>query len=84
MDGETNCIIQTVGGYEVFEHMVERGRQLHNQAIFELFARLVSSAVLFVKKCGGMAIGTRGSMDHGAGLSIHQSSQNPVQAAAEI
>lgn len=50
MDWQTNGVIESVGGSEGFEQLVERGRQLHNQAVFELFARLVSSAMLSLKK----------------------------------
>jgi len=84
MDGKTSCIIQTVGGYKAFEQMVERGRQLHNQAVFELFVSLVSNAVLFSQKCCGMAIGNRDSRNHGARLFIRKSSQNPKQVTAGI
>lgn len=50
MDRKTGGVIESVGGSEGFEKLVERGRQLHNQAVFELFARLVSSAILSLKK----------------------------------
>jgi hypothetical protein len=53
MDWKTVGVIASVGGSEGFEKLVEHGRQLHNQAVFELFARPVSSAILALKKsCG--------------------------------
>lgn len=50
MDRKTYDVIQSVGGYEEFKQLVQRGRQMHNQAVSDLFARLVSNIVLFVKK----------------------------------
>ena len=49
MDGNNYCVIDSVGGYENFEQLVKRGRQLHGEAVFEVFARLFSSPVLFLR-----------------------------------
>jgi hypothetical protein len=56
MDWKTGGVIESVGGLEQFEQLVERGRQLHNQAVFELFARLVSNAVQALGKSCGIII----------------------------
>lgn len=52
MDRKSVSVIQTVGGLDEFEQLVERGRQLHNQAVFELFARLALKAIQFFRKNG--------------------------------
>ena len=71
---EKTCLkMQEQDGYEGFEQLVERGRQLHDQAVFELFARMVSYVILSIKKCCGVSI-----RDRSRGLSIKQSSQIPV------
>lgn len=67
MDWESGGVIESVGGSEGFENLVEQGRQLHNQAVFELFARLVSSAVLSLKKSCGVTIGKQGTGDYKEG-----------------
>jgi hypothetical protein len=43
------------------KNVVERGRQMHNQALFELFARSVSKAIQALKKCCGITIRKQGS-----------------------
>jgi len=84
MNEKTNCVIQTAGGYEGFNQLVERGRQMHNQAVFELSARIVSNSVLLLKRCYGLAVGTQESRSQRAGRSIHRAQRNPVQAVAEM
>ncbi|MGD9369092.1 MAG: hypothetical protein PVH87_25525 [Desulfobacteraceae bacterium] len=74
MDWQTNGVIESVGGSEGFEQLVERGRQLHNQAVFELFARLVSSAMLSLKKSRGAIIEKQSSGNHGRGVCLKQTS----------
>lgn len=74
MDWKTCSIIKSVGGHEGFEQLVERGRQMHNQAVFELFAWLVSQAIPSLKKGYGMMMRKRDSRDYNAGLSIKFSS----------
>jgi hypothetical protein len=59
MDWETGGVIDSVGGLEKFERLVERGRQLHNQAVFELFEQLVSNAKLFLKKTSVLQLESR-------------------------
>lgn len=57
MDSKTIGVIESVGGLEQFEQLVERGRQLHNQAVFEMFARLVSNVMQALKNCYDITIG---------------------------
>ncbi len=73
MDWKNNSVIESVGGYEEFEQLVKRGRQMHDQAVFELIARLLSNAILSLKKIGGILIRKR---DHSLGLYLKQ--QNPA------
>lgn len=49
MNPKKNDIINAVGGYAEFERLVRQGRQMHDQAVFGLFARLASDAVHFVR-----------------------------------
>ena len=48
MDRKINDVMQSVGGYDGFEVLVKRGRRLHDQAVFDLFARLGSKVAQFV------------------------------------
>ena len=73
---EGNSIIAAVGGYEQFEQLVKRGKQLQSQAIFELFAQLPLTAILFLKKGWDHLIIRQGSKDHGPALYPRQS--NPT------
>lgn len=50
MEGKYCHIFEALDDYEKFNQLVERGRQLHNQAVFELFARMISNVALFVKR----------------------------------
>jgi|GEM_PF-2403598 len=84
MDRKHACVIETVGGYEGFNRLVERGRQMHNQAVFELLAGMMSTSFLGLKKCYGIAVSTRDSKLLSAGRSMRQSPPNPVQAVAEM
>ena len=74
MDWKTCSIIKSVGGHEGFEQLVERGRRMHNQAVFNLFAWLVLNAVTSLKKGSGMMIRKRDSRKYSGGLSIKYSS----------
>jgi hypothetical protein len=49
MDRKTYDVINSVGGYEEFEKLVKRGRQMHDEAVFDLFTHLMSIGVRFVK-----------------------------------
>ena len=49
MDRNIYDVINSVGGYDEFEKIVKRGRQMHDAAVWDLFARLMSSGILFVK-----------------------------------
>ena len=73
MDWKTCSIIKSVGGHEGFEQLVERGRQMHNQSVFELFAWLVSNTISSLKK-GYDMIRKRDSMKYSGELSIKYSS----------
>lgn len=77
MDRKSVSVIQTVGGLEEFEQLVERGRQLHNQAVFELFARLVSNAVHALRKSSS-TIRKQDSEVHGQSVYLKQTSRNHV------
>jgi len=50
MDRKTYDVIQSAGNYVEFEQLVQRGRQMHDRAVFDLFARSVSTIVVFVKE----------------------------------
>jgi hypothetical protein len=78
MDWQTVGVIESVGGLAQFEQLVERGRQLHNQAVFELSARLGSSAIQWLKKSCGRIIRKQGMEDHNRGVNLKQISRNPV------
>ena len=58
-----------------FEQLKERGRQLHNQAVFDLFVGLVYSIILCLKKVAvfPMRTGTQGTKPPTKGIqAIHQ------------
>lgn len=74
MDWKKSSASQSVGNYEGFEQLLERGRQMHSQAVFELFASLVSHAIPLLKKGYGMMIRKRDSRKYGGELSIKYSS----------
>lgn len=76
MDGKNYGVIESVGGYEEFEQLVKRGKQMHDQAVFELFAQLLSNAVLSLKNGGENLIRMRGSKVPGLMLNLKQ--QNPA------
>ncbi len=78
MDRKTYDVIESVDDFEEFEQLVQRGRQMHSQAVFDLFARLVSKIVLFVKKILGITISRQGTADHYQGAYIKQSSRFTV------
>jgi hypothetical protein len=56
MDRKINDVMQSVGGYEEFEQLVKRGRQMHDRAVFDLFAPLASKAAHFVKENLGIKV----------------------------
>jgi hypothetical protein len=78
MDSKTVAVIESVGGLAQFEQLVEQGRQLHNQEIFELFARLGSKAIQSLKKSCAITIGKQGVATHSRGVTLKQTSRNPV------
>jgi hypothetical protein len=78
MDWQTVGVIESVGGLAQFEQLVERGRQLHNRAVFELFARSGSKAIQSLKKSRGMTIGKQAIDVHSRGVNLKQTSRNPV------
>ncbi len=73
MDWKKSSVSQSVENYKGFEQLVERGRQMHSQAVFELFAWLVSNTISSLKK-GYDMIRKRDSMKYSGELSIKYSS----------
>jgi hypothetical protein len=78
MNRQTVGVIESVGGLAQFEQLVERGRQLHNRAVFELLARLGSKAIQSLKKCCGITIPEQSIAVHSRGVNLKQTSRNPV------
>jgi hypothetical protein len=74
MDWKKCSVSQSVVNSVGFEHLLERGRQMHNQAVFDLFASLVSKAIPSLKKDYGMMIGKRDSRKYSGKLSTQYSS----------
>ena len=67
-----DSVIDSVGGYEQFEQIVKRGRQMHSQAVFGLFARLLSKVILPFKQGWNYLVIQQGSKDHGPALYVRQ------------
>jgi hypothetical protein len=63
MDRKINDVTQSVGGYEEFERLVKQGRKMHDQAVFDLFARLMSKAGQSVKGILSITIKKQESKD---------------------
>lgn len=63
-----DSVIDSVGGYEQFDRLVKQGRQMHDQAVFELVARLLSKSILFLKRGSDRLVGQQGTKDHGSVL----------------
>lgn len=59
MNGEIDDVIESVGGYEGFDKLVRHGRQLHNRAVYDLFAGWASSLVHLLKTGAGLFTGGR-------------------------
>ena len=57
-------------GVEMVELQVEKGNRLHDQAIFDFFARMVSRAALPVGKEVGMACQSMTGSHHGQRLPL--------------
>ena len=55
---------------ERMEKLIEKGNQLHDQAVFEVFARLVSMAMVSVRRRPGK--NTRSGFSRGGKLSFQQ------------
>ena len=55
---------------ERMEKLIEKGNQLHDQAVFEVFARLVSMAVVSIRRRSGK--NTRSGFSRGGKLSFQQ------------
>ena len=75
MDWKKGSVSQSVEKHEGFEQLVERGRQMHNQAVFEFFASLVSKAIFSLKK-GYDMMRQRYSRKNSGRLSIRYASRN--------
>ena len=73
---DENLVIDAVGGYEGFEQLLKRGKQLHDQAVFELFAQLLSNAILSLRKWGDNLIRVR--VTKGQNLVMNIKQQNPA------
>ena len=78
MDWQIVGVIESVGGLAQFEQLVERGRQLHDRAVFELFARLGSKAIQSLKKNCGISIRKQDIDVHSRRVNLKQTSRNPV------
>ncbi len=74
MDWKKCSISQSVDNYEQFEQLVELGRQMHSQAVFEFFAGLVSNAIPLLKIGNGMTFRKPNSGNNNRGLSVKYSS----------
>ena len=61
MDRKTHEVILETGGYQKIEHLVNMGRQMHDQAVFDLFARLVSWIAPVVKASRSITVERRNS-----------------------
>ncbi len=73
MDWKKCSVSQSVDNYKGFEQLVERGRQMHDQAVFDLFARLLSNANPFLKVGNSLLIRKQNAKNHNRGLSIKYS-----------
>jgi len=65
------------GGDRMMEAYLERGNQLHNRAIVDFFARMVSIAMLSIRIVFRPAGKIQGDNAGGAGCSIKQPSRIP-------
>ena len=74
MDRKTVSVIESVGGYAEFEQLVKQGRQMHDQAVFELIIRLVSHPILSLRKACGVSTAKKGPGGRGRWLYANQSS----------
>ena len=61
---EQNLVIDSVGGYEAFDQLVKRGKQMHDQAVFELFAGMLSKAFASFKKGRDQLATRQGKADY--------------------
>lgn len=78
MDREINHIVKSAGSHDELEQLVQRGMQMHNQAVFDLLARLVSDIALIVKRNLGDTVSAQSTADHYHEAYIKQSSRYSV------
>ena len=71
-------VMQSAGGDEDYAQLVQRGRQLHDQAVFDLFASLVSKAMLLLKGALRFTIKTQNAGSLYQGAILGQSSKHPA------
>ncbi|WP_372680939.1 hypothetical protein [Desulfosarcina sp.] len=62
----------------MLELLVEKENELHDQAIFEFFSRLVSSVVLSIKKTSSMVCPNNVVTHGGEGLLFNRPPRIPV------
>ena len=65
MQKQTSLTTQYYESFEMLEELVQKGRQLHDQAIFDFGARLVSGTARLISK----AVGT-GSKHYGNPITV--------------
>jgi len=57
--GDIYDVMESVGGYDGFERLVKDGRQLHNRAVYDLFAGLTGRLFDLLKTGAGWFSGGR-------------------------
>ena len=67
MEGK-KTVIDSIGGYEKFEQLMKRGKQMHNQALYGLIARLLSKVFSSLKQGEDHLGGQKAPKDHGSML----------------
>lgn len=78
MDQKINDIRPSAGDHEELERLMDQGRQMHNQATFDLLARLVSGIAHIVKRNLGDPVGEQSTADQFGGAYRTQSSKYPA------
>ena len=78
MDRKIYDVLQSVSDYEDYAQLVKHGRQLHDQAVFNLFASLVSKAMLLLKGTLRFKIKTQDAGSIYQGAILRQSSKHPA------
>jgi hypothetical protein len=72
MNWKTRGVIESIGGLEPFEQLVERGRQLHGRAVFDMFARLVSKTIQVLPKRRGITTAKQAPAAHRRSVCLKQ------------